>query len=133
MVPSPRQAWRSLRLAGILAVVQMNRLQPPEADDAVKFCQHAVQVVDDVVSSVGHVAGVQADAHLAGELHPVQNGPQLLKTAAYFAALACHGLQQNGGGLIGPQDGVESVGNESDAGLASLPHMAAGMEVVILS
>lgn len=64
---------------------------------------------------------------------PVQNGPQLLKTAAYFAALACHGLQQNGGGLIGPQDGVESVGNESDAGLASLPHMAAGMEVVILS
>ena len=103
-----------------------------QADDAVKLRQHPVQVAHEVISGVGDVAGVQADAHPVGERHPVQDGPQLLEPAAHLAALAGHGLQQHGGGLLRPEDGVEPLGDQVDAGLDALAHMAAGVEVVEL-
>ena len=117
----------------VLAVVEVDSLQPVQADDLVKLCQHAVQIADDVVSAVGDMAGIQTDAHVILELHPVQNLPQFLEAAAHLTALSCHGLQQNGGGLVRGENGVQALGNKGDAGLHPLPHMAAGVEVVVLT
>lgn len=58
---------------------------------------------------------------------------RLFKTAAHFTALAGHGFQQNGSGLAGEEDRVEGVGDERDARLRALSHMAAGMKVVELA
>ena len=50
--------------AGIQAVVEVDGTQAVEADDAVKFREHAVEVMDDVIASVPDVAGVKADAEM---------------------------------------------------------------------
>ena len=108
----------------------MYRPQPVEADDLVKGRQHAVNIPGDVVPGVGHVAGVQAYAHLLRQRHPVQYLPQLLKPAAHLAALARHGLQQHGGADVRRENGVERVGDLGDARLHPLAGVAAGVEVV---
>ena len=61
--------------AGIQTVIQMNGPQPLQSDDPVKFRQNAVQIVNDVIPGVGNVAGVQTDAYLPRQFHPVQNFP----------------------------------------------------------
>ena len=119
--------------AGVQAVVEVDGLQPVQADDAVKLRQYAVQVVCQVVPGIGGVAGVQADPHFRSQVHLVQDLPQLFKPAAHLAALAGHGFQQHGGGLLCRQDGVEPVGYVGDARFDPLAHVAAGVEVIKLA
>ena len=57
---------------GVLAVVQVQGVQPIKADHPVKFRQHAVQVIHDVVAAVVDVAGVQAHPHVLTS-HGVQD------------------------------------------------------------
>ena len=116
--------------AGVETVVDMNGLQAVKTDHPVKFRQHAVQTMDDVIPRVGHMAGVQTNAHLIGELYPVKDLTQLLEPAAHLRALARHGLQQHRGMDIRRQDGVQRFGDERDAGLDALSGVAAGMEIV---
>ena len=111
----------------------MDGPEPLQADNAVELRQHAVQVSRDVVPGVPDVAGIQAHAHLLSQVHPVQNGPDLFKAAAHLAALARHGLQQHRGGLVRAEDGIEALGDEGDARLDPLAHMAAGVEVIELA
>ena len=47
----------------ILAVVDVNRLQFFPTDDPVKFLQHLVQMMDDIVTGVIDMAGIQTDTH----------------------------------------------------------------------
>ena len=113
---------------GVQAVVQVERLQPVQADDPVKLRQDAIQVPGHVVSGVGDVAGIQTDPHLLRQCHPVQNLPQLLEAAAHLRSLAGHGLQQDGGVYFRSEDGVEGVCDLGDAGLQTLTGVAAGVE-----
>ena len=57
---------------GVLAVVQVQGVQPVKADHPVKFRQYAVQVIHDVVAAVVDVAGVQAYPHIFAS-HGVQD------------------------------------------------------------
>ena len=80
---------------GILAVVNMNGLQPLQSDKAVKLLQHLIQALRNVIAAVKYVARIQADAYLIRKLHLVDNSRQLFKAAAYFRPLAGHGFQQH--------------------------------------
>ena len=115
---------------GVQAVVQVEGLQPVQADDPVKLRQNAVQIPGHVVSGVGDVAGIQTDPHLLRQRHPVQNLPQFLEAAAHLRSLAGHGLQQDGGVHRRGEDGVEGVCDLGDAGLQPLTGVAAGVEVI---
>ncbi len=79
------------------------------------------------------MAGVQAHAHLVGELHPIDDGGQLLEAATHFRALAGHGLQQKRGGLVGGKHLVQGIGDKGDARFCALAHMTARMHVVQLA
>ncbi len=48
----------------------MDGVQAVEADDAVELVDHAVEVADDVVAGIPHMARVQAHAHVAGQVPP---------------------------------------------------------------
>ncbi len=67
---------------GILAVVQVNGFQPVQADDVIKHLQNAVQIPNDVIAAIIHMAGIQTNAHALLLLYSVQNGAQLLKASA---------------------------------------------------
>ena len=114
----------------IHAVVQMDRLQPLQADDAVELRQHAIQIIDDVVTCVVHMACVQADAHLVHEFHAIHDPLQFFKLAADFRAFSGHRLQQHRRPLIFKQNVVQHLDDEIDADIDALLHMAARMEVV---
>ena len=76
MQPSPDPGVAVLvGAAGIQTVIQMNGPQPLQSDGPVKFRQNAVHIVNDVIPGVGNVAGVQTDAYLPRQFHPVQNFP----------------------------------------------------------
>ena len=87
---------------GVHAVVDMQGLEPVQSQYPVELLQNALQIVDHIIPAVGHMAGVEADAQLIAQFHPVNDGPQLFKGAAHLAALARHGLQQHCGGLLRP-------------------------------
>ena len=65
-----------------------------------------------------------------GMLHAVDDGAQLLKAAAYLAALSGHGLQKDRGRLAGAEDVVERLGDQLNADLRALLDVAAGVEVI---
>ena len=115
---------------GVLAVIDVHGADAFQPHCLVKGRQHPVQVAGDIVARVADVAGVQANAQLVAQRHPVDDFPQLLKAAAHLAALARHGFQQHGGVHVRPQDGIEHGGNLLDGHLHALAHMAARMEVV---
>ena len=117
----------------VLRVVQVDGAQAVEPDHAIELLQHAVQIAGDVVAAVPHVAGVQAHGHLFVQLHLIQNGGQLFKRAAHLAALARHRFKQQRGGLLGRNHLIQRVGDERDARLGALAHMAARMHVVQLA
>ena len=57
---------------GVLAVVQVQGVQPVQTNHPVKFRQYTVQVVHDVVAAVVDMTGVQTHAHVFAS-HGVQN------------------------------------------------------------
>ena len=68
---------------GVLAVVQVNRLQALKADDPVKFFEHLIEAIHDVIPAVMHMAGIQADAQPVARPARVHDRAQLLEAAAY--------------------------------------------------
>ena len=55
-----------VRAKRVLGVVEVKRLEAPQADHAVKFREHAIQVAGDVIASVVDVARVEAHAKPLG-------------------------------------------------------------------
>ena len=83
---------------GIFGIIDMHGLQTFQTDHPVEFREDTVQVVHDIVSSIVHMAGVQANTQAAVILYTIQNGPELLETPANLRTLPGHGLQQHCGG-----------------------------------
>ena len=92
--------------AGIEAVVEVHGVQTLEPNHAVKLREHAVKVAGNVVPRFPVVARVESDSNVLLQLHAVDDGAQLLKAAADLAALAGHGLEQNGRGHAREEDNV---------------------------
>ena len=63
----------------IHAVIQMNCFQSGKSDHLIKFMKHTIQVMDNIISSIPHVTGIQTDAQFIILLHPVNNLSQFLK------------------------------------------------------
>ena len=92
-----------VRGEGVERVVEVDGLESVEADHAVELVQDAVEVADDVVAAVPHVACVEAYAEpvrgraRGGEsaLHAVDDRAQLLEVAPNLRALARHGLKED--------------------------------------
>ena len=114
---------------GILAVIQMQRLQLVQAQDPVKFTENAIQIRNNVITAVVHMTGVQTDAHIAAA-HRIHDGLQFFKSAANFTALAGHGFQQHRHGIVVAQCPLQCFSNVADPGIHALTHMAAGMEII---
>ena len=47
-----------VRAARVLAVVNMDRTKTLDTQDPVEFLKHPVEVVDDIVSGIVHMAGI---------------------------------------------------------------------------
>ena len=50
--------------AFVQTVVKMNGIQPVQADHPVKFGEHFVQMIDNIISGVPDMTGVKTDADL---------------------------------------------------------------------
>ena len=79
------------------------------------------------------MAGVQAHAHFVSQPDPLDDRRQLLEPSADLAALARHGLEQKRRRLLGAKRLVEGGGDQVDADVDALPHVAARMHVVELA
>ena len=119
-----------MRAAGIFAVIQMQCLQPVKADHAVKFRQHAVQIVSDVIACIRYMTGVETHAEKLSAAAGVKNRAQFFKPAADLASLAGHRFEQNGRVLLRADDCVQTCGDQVDSRFDALPDVAAGMEIV---
>ena len=73
-----------VRATGIQAVIQMNSLETFKTDNPVKFVQHAIQVMDDIITAIPDVAGIQAYTQFVLQFYPVNDGPQFLERTANF-------------------------------------------------
>ena len=122
-----------MRIAAVHAVVEMYRVKLVKPDYAVKFGQNSVKVVFDVVAAVPCMARVKAYAKLLGDVCALDNRLQLLEISAYLAALAGHRFKQHYGVHVRTQHAVKRVRDKLDASFNALPHMAAGMEIVVVA
>ena len=68
---------------GILAVIQVDRLQTVQADDAVKTGKHIVQLLHDIGAAVVYMACIQAYTEPVARLARIHDRAQLLKAAEY--------------------------------------------------
>ena len=91
----------------IFAVVEMHRLQPVQTDDLIEPRQNSIQIVQQIISGVPGVAGVEADADMVLAFEPVNNFSQFLKTSAEFRALSSHRLQQYRRSHLRPKQPVQ--------------------------
>ena len=114
----------------ILAVVDVNRLQFFQTDDPVKFLQHLVQMMDDIVTGVIDMAGIQTDTHFLRQPDSVQDTAQFFKTPSYFRPFPGHGLQQHRRLLPRPHDFIEQFCNQQNPFLHSLTRMAARVKII---
>lgn len=60
-------------------VIEMERLDAVETDEAIKFIQNAVKIIHDIVSGIVHMATVHADADLIFQNHAVYNTRKFLE------------------------------------------------------
>ena len=110
----------------------MQRLQLGKADDPVKLRQHTIQIVHDIVAAVIDVAGVQAHTDIVAA-HTVHDGLQFLKLAADLTALTGHGLQQHRDRVARRHCLFQSIADLGDTRIHTLSHMAARMEIIVVS
>ena len=113
----------------VLAVVQMNRPKPRQAEHAVKLAEHIVKPPNHVIASVVHMAGIQTHADPISVARCVHDLAQFLKAAPDLASLARHGFQQNRRGRPLRHDRIQHVRDVANADLHALPDMAARMKV----
>ena len=57
----------------VLAVIDMQRLQPIHTYDSIKLVKHSRKIIFDIVAGIADMAGVQAHAKLILELNSVDN------------------------------------------------------------
>ena len=90
-----------VRAKGIHGVVEVDRLEPTETDNAVKLRQDAIKTVHDVVSAIPDMACVEAHAQWRGKrrarlrersLRPVDDRLELAEISADLAAFSGHRL-----------------------------------------
>ena len=103
-------------------------MQAIDAHHAVELVEYAVQIMDDVVAGIAHMAGVQTNAQLIGQLwtlggNPLDNARQLFKATAHLGALTRHGLEQYRRLLSPKHHLAQRVDNHLNAGVGALPHM----------
>ena len=72
----------------IQAVIQVDGAQTGKTDDAVKFGENLIQVIDDVIAAIPDMAGIQADTEMVGEFNAVDDFPKLFKAAADFTSFS---------------------------------------------
>ena len=116
----------------------MNGMQASDPHDAVELVENAVEVMDDVVTRIAHVAGVEAHAEFATELgtaggNALDDPRKFLETASHLGPLARHGLEEHAGRLPFEHDLAERIDDKLDAGVDPLPHVRPGMEVVVVA
>ena len=122
----------------VLRIVDVYGMQAIDTHHAVELVEYAVQIMDDVVAGIAHMAGVQTNAQLIGQLwalggNALDNARQLLKAAAHLGTLAGHGLEQHRRLLALKHHLAQGVDNHLNAGVGALPHMRTGMEVVVVA
>ena len=116
--------------SGIEAVIQVDGPETGKADGLVKGGEDTVQIVHDIITAIPYMAGIQADTQVVGELYAIDDGRDFLEAAANLGSLAGHGFQQDGGGLVLLENGIQQAGDELDAPGGSLAHMASRVKVV---
>ena len=47
---------------GILGIVQMDRLQLVQSDDAIEFRKDPIQIVHDIIASIVNVTGIETNS-----------------------------------------------------------------------
>ena len=123
---------------GVLRIVDVHGTQTVDTHHAVELVEYAVQIMDDVVAGIAHMAGVQTNAQLIGQLwtlggNALDNARQLFKATAHLGALTRHGLEQYRRLLSLKHHLAQRVDNHLNAGVCPLSHMRAGMEVVVVA
>ena len=66
----------------------MNRFQSVKTDNLVKLSKYPVKIIDNIISSIPDMTGIQTDAQFLFQLHLVNNLAQFLKVSSYLAALS---------------------------------------------
>ena len=82
----------------VLRIVDVYGMQAIDTHHAVELVEYTVQIMDDVVAGIAHMAGVQTNAQLIGQLwalggNALDNVRQFFKATAHLGALAGHGLK----------------------------------------
>ena len=113
-------------------------MQAIDTHHAVELVEYAVQIMDDVVAGIAHMAGVQTNAQLIGQLwalggNALDNARQFFKATAHLGALARHGLEQYRRLLSLKHHLAQRVDNHLNAGVCPLSHMRTGVKIVVVA
>ena len=76
----------------VLAVVDVDGLQPVETDDLIEGQEDVVELMDDVVAAVKDVSCIEADADFIIHNGLIDDGRQFFKGPPDFRPLAGHGF-----------------------------------------
>ena len=122
----------------VLRIVDVYGMQAIDTHHAVELVEYAVQIMDDVVAGIAHMAGVQTNAQLIGQLwalggNALDNARQFFKATAHLGALACHGLKQYRRLLSLKHHLAQRVDNHLNADVCPLSHMRTGMKIVVVA
>ena len=76
----------------VLRIIDVYGMQAIDTHHAVELVEYAVQIMDDVVAGIAHMAGVQTNAQLIGQLwalggNALDNARQFFKATAHLGAL----------------------------------------------
>lgn len=63
----------------------MDRFQAFKPHNTVKFRQHSVEIIHDVISGIPYMTGIHTYTHLIRKFNSVKNFPKLLKTSSDLA------------------------------------------------
>ena len=116
----------------IHAVIQMNCFQSGKSDHLIKFMKHTIQVMDNIISSIPHMTGIQTDAQFIILLHPVNDLANLLKRCSHLRTFTSHGFQKNYRTLLFCKHFVENLRNLGNPYFCSLTYMTSRMKIIII-
>ena len=91
-----------------------------QTNDLIKPVQYAVQIINQIVSSIPRVACIKADTDLLFAIHTIDDLPQFFKASAHFGSFSCHRFQQYDGLNLRGDDLIQSVTNHLDTFFSSL-------------
>jgi len=84
-----------MALKRIFCVVDMDCLQPVQANHFIKCFQHPVCIVFYVIAGIKDMARVHAYAQPVAKIDTVNNCPDFLKSSADLTAFTGHGFEQD--------------------------------------